>query len=116
MKNTYTKTTWIDNKTPVNAANLNHIESALADIYNTAVSSSQLTQGEGIKVTTDCDKNVKISVDNTVMKSDSCTGVEIETSEPAEGYEKGKIYFILDPDTKKLKKIVINAVVVYEVE
>lgn len=115
MKEIYTKTTWIDNKTPVNAANLNHIESALADIYNTAVSSSQLVQGDGIKITTDCNKNVSISVDNSVMKSDSCTGVEIETKE-VESYEKGKIYFILDPETKKLKKIVINAVVVYEVE
>ena len=46
MKNSYIKTTWIDNKTPVNAANLNKIESALSDLYTNALSSSEILEGE----------------------------------------------------------------------
>ena len=115
MKNTYTKTTWVDNKTPVNAANMNHIESAISDLYSSAVSSSDFVQGNGIKVSVDTSKNVNISTDDTVMKSDSCTGVEVITTE-LDSYTKGRVYLLLDSETKKLKKILVNGVAIYEVE
>ena len=31
MKNVYIKTSWIDNKTPINAANMNKIENAISE-------------------------------------------------------------------------------------
>ena len=36
MKNSYSKTKWVDNKTPVNAQNLNKIKEAIGDIYTNA--------------------------------------------------------------------------------
>lgn len=116
MKTSYIKTTWVDNKTPVNASNMNHIESAISDLYGSALSPSEVVGGDGINVSLGSDKNLTISADDTVMKSTTCTGVEFITDGESVDYMKDKIYFILDPDTKKLKKIIINGVTIYEME
>lgn len=115
MKNNYIKTTWVDNKTPVNAANMNHIESAISDLYSSSISASEIVQGDGIKVSVDTDKSINISTDSTVMRSDTISGVEMIYTELS-SYEKNKIYFLLDSETKKLKKILINGVTIYEME
>lgn len=115
MRNIYIKTTWVDNGTPVNAANLNKIENAISDLYNTALSSSDLAQGDGIKISTTSDKKLEFSVSNSVLRSNTATGVEFIYDE-LEVYKVNCIYFILDQSTKKLKKIIINGVTIYEVE
>lgn len=115
MKKIYIKTTWIDNKTPINAANMNKIETTLSDLCSNSISYSDFVKGEGIDIKVDTDKNVKISTDSTVMRSNSCVGFEIITEEQ-ENYGENKVYLLTDPDTKKLKKIILNGVAIYEVE
>lgn len=129
MKSVYVKTQWIDNKTPVNAANLNKIENALHTLYTNSLGYSDIKEGDGIKVEVTADKEVKISTASNVLKSGNLMGIDFimgedeETAcgcdkpccnEPAE--EKGVLYFVLDPNTKKLKAIKINGVKIYEVE
>lgn len=115
MRNIYIKTTWIDNKTPVNAANLNKIENALVDLYQNSLSVSDLSEGNGIELNLTEDKKLQISVSNEVVTSSSCKGVEVLMLEPTEMLDN-VLYFILDPSTKKLTKIIINNVVIYEME
>lgn len=124
MKNTYIKTTWIDNKTPVNAANLNKIESALSDLYSNAISPSEILEGDGVRIVnaacvTDCygnsSKGVQISVSDRVMQSDSCKGVDIVTDQSSIlEFEKDRLYLFLNPETKSLVKMVINGVTIFE--
>lgn len=126
MKNSYIKTTWIDNKTPVNAANLNKIESALSDLYTNALSSSELLEGDGIRITntsckSDCygntAKGIQFSVSDRVMQSDSCKGIDIVTnSMDILQFEKDKLYLFLNPESKTLVKIMINGVTIFEVK
>ena len=115
MRNIYIKTTWVDNKTPVNAANLNKIENAILDLYQNALSVSDFSEGEGIKLDITNDKKLQVSVSNGVLTSSSCCGFEILEMEPVE-MKNSVLYFILDQDSKKLKKILINNIVIYEVE
>lgn len=116
MKNVYIKTNWVDNRTPVNAANLNKIEGAISDLYNTAIAPSDIKPGEGISVTPTSDKGVEIAVSKLIQRSSdgSCPGLDIVFSEPVSP-EKDRVYLVLDPDTKTLKKIAINGVIVFSV-
>lgn len=50
MKTNYNKTRWVDNKTPVNAENLNNIENGISNLYSNAISPSELIGGDGIRV------------------------------------------------------------------
>ena len=116
MKNSYIKTTWIDNKTPVNAANLNKIESALSDLYTNALSSSEILEGDGIRIT-NTTKGIQFSVSDRVMQSDSCKGVDIVTNTlDILQFEKDRLYLFLDPERKTLVKMVINGVTIFEVK
>ena len=115
MKNIYIKTTWVDSKTPVNATNLNKIENALYDLYQNALSPSEIVEGNGIKVEVTQEKKLQISTSQDVMFSSSCCGVEIVTVEPLEA-DPHIIYFVLNPETGKLKRILFNDVILYEVE
>ena len=124
MVNNYIKTTWIDNKTPVNAANLNKIESAISDLYTNAISPSELLEGDGIRIAdvtcnSDCygnsSKGLQISVSDRVMQSDSCCGVDIVTDQSSVlQFEKDRLYLFLNPETKSLVKMVINGVTIFE--
>lgn len=49
MKN-YVKTNWIDNVTPVNACNLNKIETALMKLAAGKLEAGDIIQGDGIKI------------------------------------------------------------------
>lgn len=115
MRNIYIKTTWIDNKTPVNAANLNKIENAIVDLYQNALSVSDFSEGEGIKLDVTDDKKLQVSVSNGVLTSTSCCGIEVLMFEPFE-MKNNVLYFIIGQDSKKLKKIIINNIVIYEME
>lgn len=115
MKNLYIKTTWVDNATPVNAANLNKIENAITDLYQNALSVSDFAKGSGIDLNITTDKKLEISVTKDLMRSNSCSGIEMVTEEPSEIVES-VLYFVVDPETKKLKKIIINGLAIYEVE
>ena len=116
MRNSiYVRTNWVDNKTPINAANLNKIENAISDLYTNALSASDFTNGSGIELNITSDKKLEFSVSNDVMKSNSCCGVEIITEEPTE-MANGVLYFMIDSETKILKKIIINGIAIYEME
>ena len=115
MKNVYIKTSWIDNKTPINAANMNKIENAISDLNINALSPSEIVEGEGINISQTKDKKLEFSVAENILRSDSCSGIEVSQGHPSV-MDQGKLYFILDPDTKKLAKIMINGVAIYEVE
>lgn len=114
MKSIYVKTKWVDNKTPVNASNLNKIEDAIYNLNASSVSYSDIVGGDNIDVSTDNNKNVTISTKN-VISSTTCNGIEF-ISEDIEEYEEGKMYLVLESSTNKLKKIVFNKIVIYEVE
>lgn len=126
MKNNYIKTTWIDNKTPVNAANLNKIENAISDLYTNAISPSEILEGDGIRIAdatcnSDCygntKKGIQISVSDKIMQSESCKGIDVVTDASSIlQFEKDRLYFFLNPETKSLVKIVINGVTIFEVK
>ena len=116
MKNIYLKTNWIDNKTPVNSANLNNIEKGIATLFANAISFSELVPGDGISITTNDDTgDITFSTTDSVVKSNSIKGIEYVVGELA-SYPEGYIYFVLAPDTQRLIKIVIDNIVVYAVE
>lgn len=123
MKSVYLKTNWIDNKTPVNAANLNNIEKGVDLLFRSSISPSELLEGDGITLEQGED-GTTFSVDETiarsktesgfVLRTKSLAGVEYTVGELA-SYEPEKVYFVLSEEYK-LTKIVINNRVVYEVE
>lgn len=115
MKNVYIKTSWVDNKTPINAANLNKIENAISDLYANSLSPSEIVEGNGISIAQTSDKKMEISVASNVMKSDTTEGLEVVQGIPST-MENGRVYIVLDPETKKMTSIIINGVKIYEVE
>lgn len=114
MKSVYLKTNWIDNRTPVNASNLNNIERGIDTLFKNAISPSELVPGDGITIEHDNDGS-KFSVDSTVVRTASIFGLEYAVGELA-SYEPGYLYFVLSPVTGKLTKIVLDNRVIYEVE
>ena len=118
----YIKTRWQDNKTPVNAENLNKIEDAIENLSSNAISYSQFKEGNGIDLSTDEKGNVLISTDKSVVRSDSgISGIEVLRVSVKPGrccmappMEKGKVYFVLDEETKKLKFIALNGVKIFD--
>ena len=123
MKATYIKTKWIDNKTPVNAANLNKIEDSLSYLYNNAIGLTDIVEGKGVKVSIDSDKKeLQIGVNSEVMISSNINGLEYifdngSCSCACHGsdYKKGVLYLVLNKDTKKLVYIAFNGVKIFEV-
>lgn len=112
MKNSYNKTKWVDNKTPVCAQYLNKIEDAIGEIYEKGLGYDELVQGDGITVGDDINGKA-ISVDTSVVRSSSVNGIEWLYGEP-ETPEIKKLYFILDPDTNKLSKILLGSVIIFQ--
>jgi hypothetical protein len=112
MKKDYIKTKWVDSSTPVNAANLNKIENGLADLFSLGLSASEVIGGDGVDVSVTSAGELKIAVTRDVLRSNSFLGIELVTELPEET-EKGIMYFIQDPDTKKLSRIYINGAYIY---
>lgn len=92
----YIKTEWIDDRTPVNAKNLNKIEDALETLSIDSLDISKIQGVNGIKVVTKDDGGVEISGNIQVVP-------EVE----GQSYDTGKVYFVLDPGTQKVKGLVI---------
>lgn len=113
MKNTYSKTNWVNDKTPINATNLGKIESAISDLYTNAIDASDIISGDGIGVTTS-GTGKKISVDKTVMRSSNCVGIDWVDSVPDNPVEN-KLYFVINSDTKQLSKIMLGSITIFSV-
>jgi hypothetical protein len=63
----YNKTNWVDNETPVNAENMNKIETALENLYNLAVSPSDFSTNSQIKPTI-TDGNISLDFNGFVLR------------------------------------------------
>ena len=113
MNKSYKVTKWVDNKTPINAQNLNNIESGLKNLYENALSADDLVPGDGVTIEETYDGKQEIALDPGVMFSQTCTGIEWVQEIP-EAFDKDKIYFILNPLTKELEKIVINGITIFK--
>ena len=109
----YTKTTWIDNKTCVDAKKLNKIESALEDLYESSLSKDQIVGEKGITVRTDTSGNKVIGITET-PKSETLDGIEYCIGEPLEPKEN-VLYFILGQNGDALEKIMLNGVTIFTV-
>lgn len=116
MKNNYMRTNWVDNKTPVNAANLNNIERGLVNLFANAISPAELKEGDGINITATKNGELEISTHNTI-RSSSCAGIEFIYAEmnPME-YTRNVLYLYIEPSSNKLRKLILNGDVIYEVE
>lgn len=67
MRIKYNKTNWVDNETPVNAENMNKIETALENLYNLAVSPSDFSTNSQIKPTI-TDGNISLDFNGIVLR------------------------------------------------
>ena len=92
----YIKTEWIDDRTPVNAKNLNKIEDALETLSIDSLDISKIQGVNGIKVVTKDDGGVEISGNIQVVP-------EVE----GQSYDTGKVYFVLDSSNQKVKGLVV---------
>ena len=110
MKKSYTKTKWVDGKTPINAQNLNKLEEAVKYLYDTAIESSFIQEGQGIKISS----TGKISVDDGVLQSESVKGIEVITDISA-ATKRGIIYLLLNQQTLKLDRIILNGVTIVRI-
>lgn len=116
MVKNYNKTVWKDNVTPVNAANLNKIENAIGDLYESALGAANISAGDGVDVSVMTNGGVEIKVNESVQRSSTIKRIEYIEDSESNAYEEGTLYFVLDPETNKLKKIVLNGAIIYEVE
>lgn len=110
MKSTYNKTRWVDGKTPVNANNMNKLESAIKELYDGALEVGMIQAGDGIKVSTTDGINLKISVGDEIMKSSSIQGIEVITELPGT-LERNKLYLLLRDGS--LDSIILNEVTIF---
>lgn len=115
MKKKYIKTDWEDGKTIISAEKMNKIENALVDIHNSALSPSELVEGKGIELGSNASGEITVSVSNKVQVSDTIPGIE-KVVEEGEIKDDKKLYFLLDPDTNKMKAIYLGNIKIYEVE
>ncbi len=68
MRIKYEKTTWEDNKTPVNATNMNKIENALENLYNLALSPSDFATNSQIKPVITDRGDISLSFNGIVLR------------------------------------------------
>ena len=106
MVKNYNKTVWKDNVTPVNATNLNKIENAIGDLYESALGAANISAGDGVDVNVMTNGGVEIKVNESVQRSSTVKGIEYIEDSESNAYEEGTLYFVLDPETNKLKKII----------
>ena len=115
----YIKTKWVDNKTPVNAENLNKIENALETLSSTSVSYSQFKEGNGINISSSENGDITIAADDSVMMSTTgIGGIDVILHDPRCGcpgpLRRGVVYMVLDRETKKLLYFLFNGVKIFE--
>lgn len=102
----YTKTNWIDGKTIVDARRLNKIEEGLSVLYENALGNKDLQEGTGIKI-----NDETIEVDDSVVLSDTISGIEFSIGEPRE-IDPGKLYLVLKED-KTLDRIILGGITIF---
>jgi hypothetical protein len=114
----YRKTKWVDGKTCVNAEELNRIEDGIEDLYLNAIDSEQILPGDGITVDLDDDGNTVISVKDDykdeLVKSQSISGLEYVNTTPLDP-SPDVLYFVVNPDTGTLEKIMLNGVTIFNI-
>lgn len=116
MKKVYIKTKWIDDETPVNAANLNKLENAISDLYQSTIGPADLESGDGISIgLSEKTGKIKVSTTASVLKSSSIRAFELVEGVP-EVSPRDTLLIVIDPATKKLRGLWINGVYIYEVE
>lgn len=113
MKESYSKTTWIDKKTAINATRLNKIEDALYEIFDRATEGDQIKEGDGLIITNTKEGDKVFSVSTGIPRSNSVRGIEVSIGEPGE-IKRGVLYFILDPSTSYLMRIQWGKIVIYQ--
>ena len=67
MKIRYNKTNWVNNETPVNADNMNKIETGLENLYNLTLSPSDFSTNSQIKPTI-TDGNISLDFNGIVLR------------------------------------------------
>ena len=94
----YKKTVWVDGQTPVNASNLNKIETALSEISKLSLSPSDLgsLDEKEIRVTSDCGK-IMFGIGENIPRTTSLSSIDIINSNETKSKEE-KIAFIISGD------------------
>ena len=92
----YKKTVWVDGQTPVNASNLNKIETALSEVSKLALSPSDLTSlnEDEIKIGSDCGK-ITFGIGDKILRTDSVNTVNVLNSNGENSDEKSDIAFVV---------------------
>ena len=92
----YRKTVWVDGQTPVNAANLNKIETALSEISKLSLSPSDLESAneEDIKVSSDCGKII-FGIGEKIIRTDNINSIDIINSNGENNEKKVNISFVI---------------------
>lgn len=116
MKNSYIKTRWVDNKTPINSANLNKIENAITDLYDNALSPSEIIQGNGINIEVTKDRQLQISITGDLVISNTCIGFEVikDRDLDIEELERGVLYYVTDPLKGDITKVLLDGKALFE--
>jgi len=99
LKNRYTRTSWVDGKTMINAERLNNIERGVSTLFSASLAAPDIMEGKGMKVETTDDGKVKISTKMTV---------EVIFEEQSE-YDPDIIYFLVSGNGI-IKKIIIKGI------
>lgn len=100
MNTKYKRTEWVNNVTPLNAKNMNHIECAIEDLYNRTLEFNQVLAKEGIYVQQDLNNNLIIG-----------QNVLFTTTIPVD-IDNDIIYYIVDGDSN-LNGVIIKGRILY---
>ena len=95
MKRLYKRTEWVNDVTPVNAKNMNHIECGIEDLYTNAIEYNQILVKNGLSIESDPNKNIILG-QNIIF-----------TSRIPESIDQNVIYYIIDSE-ERLRGIIIN--------
>jgi len=100
MNNNYKRTEWVNNVTPLNAKNMNHLECAIEDLYKRAVEFNQILAKDGIYIQQDLNNNLIIG-QNILFTTIIPTEINEDT-----------VYYIIDGDSN-LKGVIIRGRIIY---
>lgn len=105
----YQKTNWVDGETLVNAENLNKIEKGIESVSKQALSLSDLTGGNGIKIdgteTEDGKMGIKLSINPSEIANSLFQPLSIE--DITEDFTPDTSKFYLVYEGSKIVKIIL---------
>lgn len=99
LRNLYKKTSWINNKTSVDAEKLNNIENGIERLYDSCICASDFEAGDGVKIETTDSGKVKVSIKREIAI----------ITEELEDYDPEVVYFLVSSNNV-IQKIIINGV------